>query len=54
MHEIFNYKPKKGGEVYRNRKTKVFTDGTTNSIISRSNIFKDKDIHTELFIKISS
>ena len=39
--------PLHSGEVYRNSKTKQYTDGTTNTICSRSCIFKDKYILTE-------
>ena len=45
--EVYNYNPLTSGEVYRNSKTKLFTDGTTNTIVSRSCIFKDKDILSE-------
>lgn len=47
LEELADFRPVKKGEVYRNSKTKVFTDGTTNTIVSRNAIFKDKDIHSE-------
>lgn len=47
LNDLVNYSPLKSGEVYRNSKTKLYTDGTTNTIVSRSSIFKDKDILTE-------
>jgi len=47
LNDLLNYSPLKSGDVYRNSKTKLYTDGTTNIIVSRSSIFKDKDILTE-------
>lgn len=47
LEELADFTPLQKGEVYRNSKTKVFTDGTTNTIVSRNAIFKDKDIHSE-------
>ena len=47
MYDVFDYRPVNAGKVYRNSKTKVFTDGTTNTIVSRSSIFKDHDINSE-------
>ena len=44
---LADFNPVTKGEVYRNSKTKIYTDGTTNSIVSRNFIFKDKDIHSE-------
>ena len=47
LQELVDYTPKTSGEVYRNSKTKIYTDGTTNTIVSRASIFKDKYILTE-------
>lgn len=47
LEELADFNPVSKGEVYRNSKTKIFTDGTTNTICSRTAIFKDKDIHSE-------
>lgn len=47
LEELADFTPLHKGEVYRNSKTKIYTDGTTNTIISRNFIFKDKDIHSE-------
>ncbi len=47
LEELADFTPLQKGEVYRNSKTKIFTDGTTNTICSRNAIFKDKDIHSE-------
>ena len=47
LEDLADFTPLLKGEVYRNSKTKVFTDGTTNTICSRKPIFKDSDIHSE-------
>lgn len=47
LQDLYNYTPLTSGEVYRNSKTKIFTDGTTNTIVSRASIFKDSDVLTE-------
>lgn len=47
LQELVFPNPLKSGQVYRNSKTKLYTDGSTNTIISRSSIFKDKDTLTE-------
>ncbi|MCR5599123.1 MAG: hypothetical protein K6G33_00050 [Ruminococcus sp.] len=50
MQDLFNlvdFTPLQSGEVYKNSKTKLYTDGTTNTIVCRSSIFKDKYILTE-------
>ena len=47
LQDLLDYSPRTSGEVFRNSKTKVFTDGTTNTVVSRANIFKDKYILTE-------
>lgn len=47
LSELYNYSPLSSGEVYRNSKTKLYTDGTTNTIVCKSSIFKDKTVVTE-------
>ena len=47
LYDLVDYSPLHNGEIYRNSKTKHYTDGTTNTIVSRSSIFKDKSIITE-------
>ena len=47
LRELVDFTPRSSGEVYRNSKTKVYTDGTTNTIVCKSSIFKDKDILTQ-------
>ena len=37
LEELADFNPVLKGEVYRNSKTKIFTDGTTNTICSRTN-----------------
>ena len=50
MHDLqglVDFTPIGSGEVYNNSRTKHYTDGTTNTIVSRTAIFKDKSILTE-------
>lgn len=47
LYTLLDFSSLCSGEVYRNCKTKLYTDGTTNSVVCRSSIFKDKTILTE-------